>query len=352
MTHQQKIAQWIGAGKTGTEIGPGSTPIPGLDPAPIYVDCFKTFAAAPCRADYYGHACALPFHDHSLDYVLASHVLEHVANPIAALAEWYRVVRPGGHIYLIVPDRRATWEHTRELTPVDHMIEDFVRGTTAVDATHIDEFVFQADWSIFSPETPAEDVSAKQAELARTLRWAVENREEINIHFHTFEPSNLRELLERLSRGAIRRELPDGQEPPGKPGVLSLSNGPGVLSLSNGPLVLSQSNGPGVLSLSNGSAIPSLSNGQTAALPAERAPAASPSRPRFNWEIVDFTAHFPSETPNGVLAILRVDKGWRARAEAEIFRLRTQGDPRAVLREDAQPFAEWCGRSATSEDVP
>ncbi|MGH7943578.1 MAG: methyltransferase domain-containing protein [Opitutaceae bacterium] len=298
MTHEEKIAQWIGAGKIGTEIGPGSSPVPGLDPAPIYVDCFKTFAAASCRADYYGHACALPFHDHSLDYVLASHVLEHVANPVRALAEWYRVVRPGGFIYLIVPNRRATWEHARELTPVDHMIDDFIRGTTAVNATHIDEFVFQADWSIFSPETPADDVPANQVELARTMRWAVGHGEESNIHFHTFEPSNLRELLERLRRGAMRHAGPGGQE-------------------------------------------------HAQVLPLESAPSLSPSMQRFNWEIVDFCAHFPSGTPNGVLAILRVDKGWRARADAEIFRLRTRGDPRAVLRDDAQPFAEWSGTSVT-----
>jgi SAM-dependent methyltransferase len=323
MTHEEKIAQWIGTGKIGTEIGPGSSPVPGVDPAPIYVDCFKTFAAAPCRADYYGHACALPFHDHSLDYILASHVLEHVANPVCALAEWYRVVRPGGHIYLVVPDRRATWEHARELTPVDHMIDDFIRGTTAVDATHIDEFIFQADWSIFSPETPAEDVPAKQAELARTMRWAVEHGEEINIHFHTFESSNLRELLERLSRGASRRAVPESHEPLGRRGFNSLSKGPGVQSRSNGEGEVLQSEDP----------------------PSESRPAPSLSLPRFNWEIVDFGAQFPSGTPNGVLAILRVDKGWRARADAEIFRLRTRGDPRAMLRDDAQPFAEWSGTS-------
>src|SRR6185503_5259726 len=111
MTHEEKIAHWIGAGKVGTEIGPGATPVPGLEPPPIYVDCFKEFGAAPNRADFYGHACALPFHDHSLDYVLASHVLEHVANPVAALAEWYRVVRPDGIIYLIVPNRLSTFDH-------------------------------------------------------------------------------------------------------------------------------------------------------------------------------------------------------------------------------------------------
>lgn len=299
MTHEDKIAQWIGAGKIGTEIGPGASPIPGLDPAPIYVDCFKTFAAAPCRADYYGHACELPFHDHSLDYVLASHVLEHVANPVAALAEWYRVVRPGGIIYLIVPDRRTTWEHARPLTPVVHLLEDFTRGTTAVDATHIDQFVFEADWSIFSPDTPHEDVPAKQAELARTLHWAVENGEEINIHFHTFEPSNLRELLERLRRGAAENR------PQPSPGAES--------------------------------------NSSTEALKNVVTPLRS--IPRFNWEIVDFAEYFPSDTPNGVLAILRVDKGWRARADAEMFRLRSLGNPQAMLRSDAQPFAEWSGSS-------
>ena len=108
MKHEEKVQQWIGLGKTGTEIGPGAAPVPGFDPRPIFVDCFKSFGTAPNFADYYGHAGALPFHDHTLDYVVASHVLEHVANPIAALAECYRVIRPGGILYLVVPDRRAT----------------------------------------------------------------------------------------------------------------------------------------------------------------------------------------------------------------------------------------------------
>ena len=304
MTHEGKIAQWIGTGKVGTEIGPGASPVPGLNPVPIYVDCFKTFAAAPCRADYYGHACALPFHDHSLDYVLASHVLEHVANPVRALAEWYRVVRPGGIIYLIVPDRRTTWEHARSLTTVDHMLDDYVRGTTAVDPTHIDEFVFQADWSLFSPDTPVDEVPVKQQELARTMHWAVEHDEEINIHFHTFEPSNVQELLERLRRGPM---------------------------VGIGPNAPEQMHGPGE---SSGNGIP-----------------VSAAIRRFNWEVVDFCERFPAQTPNGVLAILRVDKGWRARAEAEVFRLRTRGDPRAMLREDAQPFADWSARSTRADGV-
>ncbi|MEM7059486.1 MAG: class I SAM-dependent methyltransferase [Pseudomonadota bacterium] len=39
---------------------------------------------------------ALPFEDARYDIVLAAHVLEHLANPDRALAELYRVLKPGG----------------------------------------------------------------------------------------------------------------------------------------------------------------------------------------------------------------------------------------------------------------
>jgi SAM-dependent methyltransferase len=205
MTHAQKIAQWIGRGKTGIEIGAGTSPLPISDPVPIYIDCFREFGHAACRADYYGQATALPFHDHSLDYVASSHVLEHVANPVAALAEWYRVLRPGGIIYLVVPDRRHTWEHGRPVTAVEHLLADFTAHTTACDATHIDEFVQTADWNQFSPETPADAVPAKKAEYARGMHEAVARGEDINIHFHTFEANMVRALIETLQTWPVRR---------------------------------------------------------------------------------------------------------------------------------------------------
>lgn len=197
MTHEEKVARWIGTGKIGVEIGAFKTPIPGIKP--FYVDRFAEFAGERCLADFLGDATALPFHDDSLDYVVSSHVLEHVANPIAALAEWYRVLRPGGIIYMVVPDRRYTWDHARALTTVDHLLEDFDRGTTPVDATHIDEFVTGVDWSTYSPATPPADVPGKQAELMAIYHAAVSAGREINIHFHVFEPANLDGLITRLS---------------------------------------------------------------------------------------------------------------------------------------------------------
>jgi len=42
--------------------------------------------------------------DGSQDFVHSSHCLEHLDDPAAGLANWFRVLKPGGHLVLMVPD--------------------------------------------------------------------------------------------------------------------------------------------------------------------------------------------------------------------------------------------------------
>ncbi|MFZ1626643.1 MAG: class I SAM-dependent methyltransferase [Candidatus Moraniibacteriota bacterium] len=58
----------------------------------------------------------LPIADASVDFVVSSHVLEHFPDPIAALLEWYRIVRPDGYVYLIVPHRERTFDRGKTPT--------------------------------------------------------------------------------------------------------------------------------------------------------------------------------------------------------------------------------------------
>lgn len=44
------------------------------------------------------------FEPGSFDCVYSSHCLEHMHDPVATLANWWSLVRPGGHLFLIVPD--------------------------------------------------------------------------------------------------------------------------------------------------------------------------------------------------------------------------------------------------------
>jgi len=42
--------------------------------------------------------------DESFDWVYSSHCLEHVADPTVALSNWWRILRPGGYLLVVVPD--------------------------------------------------------------------------------------------------------------------------------------------------------------------------------------------------------------------------------------------------------
>jgi SAM-dependent methyltransferase len=66
-----------------------------------------------------GHV--LPLEDKSVDFVLASHVIEHIPDPIAAMAEWIRVARE--YVVLIVPHRDRTFDRDRPLTPLAELVE-------------------------------------------------------------------------------------------------------------------------------------------------------------------------------------------------------------------------------------
>lgn len=45
----------------------------------------------------------LPFETESKDYVYSSHCLEHVQEPLFFIKEWFRVLKVGGHLVLVLP---------------------------------------------------------------------------------------------------------------------------------------------------------------------------------------------------------------------------------------------------------
>jgi SAM-dependent methyltransferase len=79
--------------------------------------------------DLPGEACSIPVPDASQDYILSSHVVEHVPDLVGAFFEWNRVLRKGGVIFTIFPKHDAAeLDARREITSLWHFIEDFVFG--------------------------------------------------------------------------------------------------------------------------------------------------------------------------------------------------------------------------------
>jgi SAM-dependent methyltransferase len=88
---------------------------------------------------------ALPFDDGSFDLIICNHVLEHVADPARALAEFHRCLVPGGVLIAqtpFAPALKNTLELNRPVTPgfarLFYGQEDHVRlfGADIVDLFH------------------------------------------------------------------------------------------------------------------------------------------------------------------------------------------------------------------------
>lgn len=87
-----------------------------------------------------GHDLPLP--DKSVDFVLASHVIEHVPDPIGGLLEWSRVARR--YLFLVVPHRDRTFDRDRPLTPLAELVERHRTGFAPEEDRH---------WSVWTAET-------------------------------------------------------------------------------------------------------------------------------------------------------------------------------------------------------
>ncbi len=127
---------------------------------------------------YFAEATRLDFaEDASYDFVLSSHMLEHSANPLRALKEWKRIVKPSGAVVLFLPHRDATFDHRRPITALQHLREDLEKDMQEDDLTHLEEILELHDLSM-DPE--AGDSAAFRARSLKNL----ENR---CLHHHVFD---------------------------------------------------------------------------------------------------------------------------------------------------------------------
>jgi predicted SAM-dependent methyltransferase len=79
--------------------------------------------------------------DASQDFVIANHFLEHCQNPIRALLNHFRVLKPHGILYLTLPDKRHSFDCDRPSTALEHLWRDFHEGPAWSRRQHVEEYV-------------------------------------------------------------------------------------------------------------------------------------------------------------------------------------------------------------------
>jgi predicted SAM-dependent methyltransferase len=127
--------------------------------------------------------------DASQDFVIASHFLEHCEDPIGTVKTLFRVLKTGGALLLIVPDKRHTFDVNRAITTFDHLLADHKQGPEGTRESHYEE------WARFVKKLDSKEAIAAYIETKMKMRYS--------IHFHVWDSSaffdfigELRTLLE------------------------------------------------------------------------------------------------------------------------------------------------------------
>jgi predicted SAM-dependent methyltransferase len=89
------------------------------------------------------------FPDSAFDFVVINHVLEHVANPVKAVRELFRICRRGGTVIIAIPDKDYTFDKGRALTPWEHLWNDYTSDVRVSDDEHYLDFLRSAGAHVF-----------------------------------------------------------------------------------------------------------------------------------------------------------------------------------------------------------
>jgi len=119
------------------------------------------------------------------DFVLASHCLEHIANPLKAIKEWLRVLKSKGLLLIVVPNKEYTFDHKRPMTSFEHLLNDFHNNIGEDDLTHLEEILKMHDLRL---DPKAGD---KESFKNRSLK----NYENRCLHHHIFGTNLLVEIF-------------------------------------------------------------------------------------------------------------------------------------------------------------
>jgi len=135
---QTALAQFCPEGKKGIDVGCGPRKI---TKGAVGIDILRKGS----EADILASGDQLPFGKEALDFVVASHNLEHYEDIQKTLGEWKRVLKNGGIIGMVVPDdriidsRALNPQHRQALTP--ELLKDQIKKSGGLEIEVLQEIV-------------------------------------------------------------------------------------------------------------------------------------------------------------------------------------------------------------------
>ena len=139
------------------------------------------------------------------DYVVASHVIEHVPDLIGWLAQIKSVLHPSGTVRLIVPDRRYCFDYRRETSSAADLILAARAEATAPGSRQILDFMLniaplplEQAWSGREPPRPPPQAHEYERAIA-AMEHARSSGAYHDVHCWVFTPLAFARLMRQLA---------------------------------------------------------------------------------------------------------------------------------------------------------
>lgn len=88
--------------------------------------------------------------DDSYDFCFSSHCLEHIANPLKAINEWLRIIKNGGYIIIVVPEKSVCFDHKRNYSKFSTLLSQFKKNIGEDDLSTLPEILINHDLTMDS----------------------------------------------------------------------------------------------------------------------------------------------------------------------------------------------------------
>lgn len=140
------------------------------------------------------------------DWIIASHVIEHLPNPIQFLNDCTEILSENGILSLVIPDKRFCFDYYRPPSGLARLIDAFVAGDTRTTAGSVVEHIMYAatvggaiTWDRAGEHSAPEFLHT--AEQARGLYDSIAQDGAFHdVHAWAFTPASFRLLADDLSR--------------------------------------------------------------------------------------------------------------------------------------------------------
>ena len=218
---QKRILASIDISKgSGLEIGPLTAPIISKEEANIYYldhvsqeELKKKYKNEPVNLDEIvpidfalnGKSLTDTVKGKKFDYVVASHVIEHLPDVVSWLEETASILKNGGILTLAIPDKRFTFDITRRTSSVNEVIGAYIEKLER--PTSFMMYDFARECSVETDNTKAWNNEGyfKKAErrwpLSKVLDMCRKNieGEYVDCHCFTFTPYSFIEIIRELT---------------------------------------------------------------------------------------------------------------------------------------------------------